>query len=217
VAPAEDREKQGGAQGEKAGGKGKGQDGKGDSKGKGRGKGKKGGGEPMVQAQPAGFIPPQGAAGYPNYPYNYQQYQQLYQVHQAAQAAQMQAHMQAMMSSMYLQALQGQAQSQQFSQARPLSVSELIKDPKSAKEYIGTLKSLSDKKGYGFIECEEIKQLFPGEKKKDGSRVGGRDAYVSADILPEGGKELGVKLKFTVGVNSKGHPQVQSCSLMSEL
>merc|ERR1719401_2259839 len=113
------------------------------------------------------------------------------------QAAQMQQQMQAMVQGMWLQAV-----SQQQAGASPKAAMPAGPVPAQAggKEYQGILKSLSSRNGYGFIDCAEIKSQY------------GRDVYVSADLLPEGAKETGARLKFTVGQNSKGHPQARTCS-----
>jgi len=207
-----------GADGDKGKSKGKGSKGEGkDSKGK--GKGKKGGGDASLSiatslsSQQAGYIPPSPYGqqamypGFAGYPYNtstwasQQMYAQYYQ--QQQQAAQL-AQMQQMVQGMYLASLTG-------SQVGAVAA----KPPGPVeKEYIGTLKSISAKRGYGFIQCAEIGKLFPGKEKKDGA-VEPRDAYISADLLPQGIKtELGIKLKFTTTVNSKGHPQAKTCSLV---
>merc|ERR1719162_267173 len=86
-----------------------------------------------------------------------------------------------------------QAVSQQQSGASPKAAMPPgpVAPQAGGKEYTGTLKSLSSRNGYGFIDCAEIKNQY------------GRDVYVSADLLPQGASETGAKLRFTVGQNSR--------------
>jgi hypothetical protein len=91
------------------------------------------------------------------------------------------------------------------------------------KEYEGTLKSLSTRNGYGFIDWpwnNKYKQYVHEAKLgKDGKplkeqrgNVGEpRDVHISADLLPANCKTAGAKLRFTVNFNLKGHPQASSC------
>merc|ERR1712031_139904 len=79
------------------------------------------------------------------------------------------------------------------------AASDAASSAASSQEYTGTLKSFSARNDYGFVECDETKALFQ------------RDVYVHGNLLPK--KEVGTKVKFTVGMNQKGHPQVQKCSL----
>jgi len=69
------------------------------------------------------------------------------------------------------------------------------------KEYEGSLKSVSNRNGYGFIVCQETAALF-----------GGRDVYVDKSVLPEGA-ERGSRLLFTAIGNEKGHPKAVTCRL----
>mmetsp|Transcript_27289 Transcript_27289/g.63610 ORF Transcript_27289/g.63610 Transcript_27289/m.63610 type:complete len:199 (-) Transcript_27289:49-645(-) len=73
--------------------------------------------------------------------------------------------------------------------------------PPSEKEYEGRLKSLSSRNGYGFISCDEI------------SRVYGRDVHLPKDLVPDTIK-VADKLKFTVVLSSKGHPQAASVTII---
>merc|ERR1712217_758728 len=66
--------------------------------------------------------------------------------------------------------------------------------PPPSKEYEGSLKSVSERKGYGFIACEEVHRLY------------GRDVYLPCDVMPEGVKVLD-RLRFTIVLGEKGHPQ----------
>lgn len=68
------------------------------------------------------------------------------------------------------------------------------------KEFEGSVKSLSGKHGYGFIACEEIHRLY------------GRDVYLPRDLVPEGTKVLD-RLRFTVVLSAKGHPQATNISV----
>mmetsp|Transcript_56186 Transcript_56186/g.111668 ORF Transcript_56186/g.111668 Transcript_56186/m.111668 type:complete len:182 (-) Transcript_56186:175-720(-) len=72
-----------------------------------------------------------------------------------------------------------------------------IEQPQAGKDYRGALKSLSDKHGYGFIFCEEAKQLYD------------RDVWVDSDALPESAS-LGARLIFHMTLSPKGHPQAQN-------
>merc|ERR1712194_301428 len=69
--------------------------------------------------------------------------------------------------------------------------------PVPGKEFEGSLKSLSDRKGYGFIACEEVHRIY------------GRDAYLPAESMPDGAKVLD-RLRFTIGLSPKGHPQAEN-------
>eukprot|EP00931_Biecheleriopsis_adriatica_P029560 TRINITY_DN17537_c0_g1_i1.p1 TRINITY_DN17537_c0_g1~~TRINITY_DN17537_c0_g1_i1.p1 ORF type:complete len:180 (-),score=37.79 TRINITY_DN17537_c0_g1_i1:118-657(-) len=60
------------------------------------------------------------------------------------------------------------------------------------KDFEGSLKSLSERHGYGFIACEEIERIY------------GRDAYLPKELLP-----ADVKVVFKVCLSKKGHPQVK--------
>jgi len=65
--------------------------------------------------------------------------------------------------------------------------------------YEGSLKSISDKNGYGFIVCAETYNLYS------------RDIYIDKEILPEGAKPTD-RLKFTVALNAKSHPKAVTAS-----
>lgn len=62
------------------------------------------------------------------------------------------------------------------------------------KVFEGSLKSLSERNGYGFVVCEEVCSAF------------GRDAYLPKGAVPDGAKVLD-RLRFTVVLSTKGHPQ----------
>jgi len=66
-------------------------------------------------------------------------------------------------------------------------------------EYEGSLKSISERNGYGFIVCAETHRLYE------------RDIYVDKEVLPEGA-EPGDRLKFAVGMNAKNHPKAISAA-----
>eukprot|EP00933_Yihiella_yeosuensis_P036314 TRINITY_DN30073_c0_g1_i1.p1 TRINITY_DN30073_c0_g1~~TRINITY_DN30073_c0_g1_i1.p1 ORF type:complete len:142 (+),score=38.55 TRINITY_DN30073_c0_g1_i1:48-428(+) len=75
-----------------------------------------------------------------------------------------------------------------------------VEPPPADKEFHGYLKSRSEKNGYGFIVCEDIKEGY------------GRDVWVDGGELPE---EVAVesKLNFNVVLSSKGHPQAKNVRL----
>jgi hypothetical protein len=128
------------------------------------------------------------------------------------QAAQL-AHMQIMVQSMYLQ-----TQTQMSGYGSPKASAHTpgpimpAAGASSDPEYDGSLKSLSSRNGYGFIHWPEnhTKKWYT---LKHGDKETARDVYISSDLLPEGGKEIGANLKFTVSLNSKGHPQAKTCRL----
>mmetsp|Transcript_15814 Transcript_15814/g.31047 ORF Transcript_15814/g.31047 Transcript_15814/m.31047 type:complete len:206 (-) Transcript_15814:30-647(-) len=66
--------------------------------------------------------------------------------------------------------------------------------PSPTKEYEGSLKSLSSRNGYGFIVCQEAHSVY------------GRDVYLPEENVPQGA-EVRDRLKFTITLSSKGHPQ----------
>jgi len=178
----------GGEKGKDGKGKGKGKD---DGKGaKGKGKGKKG------DAMTVG--------GYPQA----DQYQAYQAQVQQWYAMQMQA---AMMAQYQAQQVQGWYQSMgtdasgvpQAGGAAPAAAA-------GGKEYEGSLKRITQSKSareaYGFIECPELKGQW-----KDTKNLEGRDIYIAAALIPENCTEPGSKVKFTLGLNAKGHPQAVSC------
>ena len=59
-------------------------------------------------------------------------------------------------------------------------------------EFVGTIKSFSDKSGYGFIECPEIKSQY----EKDCFVVGSEKK----------GYRIGHKVRFTAVLNKDGAP-----------
>jgi len=176
--------------GEKKEGKGKGTE-KGQAKGekgqgKGKGKGKKG--------DTSSAAPTQA---------NYQAYQAQMQ---AWYALQMHA---AMMSQWQQTQMQGWYQQNMAAQggASPTAGGAAAAPAADAKEYLGELKKHTQRNGYGFIECAELKGGWPDEKNPNG-----RDIYIDTKLLPEGSTEIGSKLKFTLKLNAKGHPQAATCS-----
>lgn len=62
-------------------------------------------------------------------------------------------------------------------------------------EFEGTIKSFSEKNGYGFIECEQIKTQH------------GKDVFLHHDQLK--GYRVGHKIKFTCVLTGKGAPQAK--------
>mmetsp|Transcript_92576 Transcript_92576/g.200120 ORF Transcript_92576/g.200120 Transcript_92576/m.200120 type:complete len:242 (-) Transcript_92576:122-847(-) len=69
--------------------------------------------------------------------------------------------------------------------------------PPADKEFSGSLKSKSEKNGYGFITCGEAKDLYE------------RDVWVDGEALPQNVKE-GDRLKFNIILSAKGHPQAMN-------
>lgn len=162
-------------------GKGKGKDGKGaDSKGKGKGKGKKG--DNSVAAVQA----------------NYQAYQAQVQ---AWYNLQMHA---AMMTQWQAAQMQGWYAQQSYGGSPKAGGVAAVGD---GQEYTGTIKRITQRNGYGFIECADLKGKWKDDKNPEG-----RDIYVAANLIPETCKEPGSKVKFTLSFNSKGHPQAATCS-----
>lgn len=76
--------------------------------------------------------------------------------------------------------------------------------PPPDKEYEGSLKSLSNRNGYGFIVCQEAHKLF------------GRDVYLPEENVPEGA-EVRDRLKFTIALSAKGHPQALNVSIVGRI
>mmetsp|Transcript_123254 Transcript_123254/g.345014 ORF Transcript_123254/g.345014 Transcript_123254/m.345014 type:complete len:122 (-) Transcript_123254:632-997(-) len=68
--------------------------------------------------------------------------------------------------------------------------------------YDGTLKSLSEKNGYGFIVCEGTFSQYK------------RDVYVGQQDLPESAK-VGDILRFEVSLNAKNHPKASKVTILS--
>lgn len=66
---------------------------------------------------------------------------------------------------------------------------------KTESRYIGTLKSFSTAKGYGFFACPDFQ---------------GRDVYLDKSLLPQHGRwELGQTVEFSVNLNNRGQPQAR--------
>lgn len=74
-------------------------------------------------------------------------------------------------------------------------------DTSGAKEYEGSLKSISAKNGYGFIVCGETHALYQ------------RDVYIDKELLPEGAKPKD-RIRFTVTMNNKNHPKAATATLV---
>mmetsp|Transcript_68700 Transcript_68700/g.164911 ORF Transcript_68700/g.164911 Transcript_68700/m.164911 type:complete len:432 (+) Transcript_68700:45-1340(+) len=70
------------------------------------------------------------------------------------------------------------------------------KGSKGGEEHIGTVKSFSDKTGYGFIACPEVFAQY------------GRDVFVKGEDL--NGLPVGTQVGMKVAPNDKGMPQAQS-------
>lgn len=182
-------------------------------KGKGKGKGKKG--EERRPSQQVGYIPPQPYGQQPmyGYQYPYNPYQYAYGATPQMQAAQL-AQMQYMAQSMYAtQLMQQGAASPKASGAVPPGPVNFMSASVDSTEYSGTLISLSTRNGYGFIDWPEnnANKWFVHDDKKKEMQGKPRHVYIAAEMLPEGAKTIGSKLKFTYTVNSKGHPQASSC------
>jgi hypothetical protein len=65
--------------------------------------------------------------------------------------------------------------------------------------YQGTLKSVNDANGYGFIACPELFAIH------------NTDVYVSQEVLPPGAKPRD-KLRFTIQLNAKGQVRATTCA-----
>lgn len=76
--------------------------------------------------------------------------------------------------------------------------------PPPDKEYEGSLKSLSSRNGYGFIVCQEAHRVY------------GRDVYLPEENVPEGA-EVRDRLKFTIALSTKGHPQALNVSVVGRV
>lgn len=199
---------------------------KGDSNQKGKGKGKKGAASPATAAHSPQEMQQMLANQqmYGAYGSNgaYTQYYAMQQQAAAAAAYQQAAFMQGLMLMQQQQLPAAQSWPSAAKQAGPLL---------QTAEYVGTVKSVSSKNGYGFIQCEDVRNdpvfttfdyekvarnpvLSRGKKASELKETAKtRDVYIAADILPEGGKESGSRVKFTMGLNEKGHPQAQACWL----
>lgn len=71
--------------------------------------------------------------------------------------------------------------------------------PPPDKEFEGSVKSLSVKHGYGFIVCEEVHRIY------------GRDVCLPKDVVPDGTDVLD-RLRFSLTLSDKGHPQAATVS-----
>jgi len=83
--------------------------------------------------------------------------------------------------------------------ASPHAASPTPAAPKQV--YQGLLKTFSAKSGYGFILCDELRNMY------------GRDVYVHQAELPQS-VCCGAELQFTVRNNAKGQPQAHEVSLV---
>lgn len=70
-------------------------------------------------------------------------------------------------------------------------------------EYVGSIKYISEKNGYGFILCTETFKLYE------------REVFIARDIIPYGAKPRD-RVKFTVTVTPKGIPHAKT-ALFAEL
>lgn len=177
-------------------GAGKGKD---DSKGKGKGKGKD-----LQIAQQTAQMPQTAALNpYTNAAYlqaYYQQYNNPYmqqylnaygygfaqqQYMNQAQAAYAQQAQAAAYAQPYAQQQGQPSQAQAYHTPQVVSYGSL-----KPGEYEGSLKSVSEKHGYGFIACEDTYKKYR------------RDVYVNKESLPDGSKVLD-RLRFTVKLLEK--------------
>lgn len=78
--------------------------------------------------------------------------------------------------------------------AKEVSSPPDVPAPAPDRVFQGTLKSLSAKNGYGFIECEESYGMYQ------------RDVYVDSDQVSENVKK-GAPLQFNIVLSAKGRPQ----------
>jgi hypothetical protein len=69
-----------------------------------------------------------------------------------------------------------------------------VMPPPPDKEFEGSLKSLSDRHGYGFIVCEEVHRIY------------GRDVYLPKELVPDTVKVLD-RIRFHLTLSAKGYPQ----------
>jgi RNA recognition motif-containing protein len=178
---------------------------------KGKGKGKKGE-DNRRPSQQVGYVPPSAYGQQPmygyQYPYPYGQYG--YGTSPQMQAAQL-AQMQYMAQSMYAAQVAAAGMGSPKASAVPPGP---IMPTVDTTEYTGTLKSLSKRNGYGFIDWNENNKnkwyVHDDPENKKGMRGVPRNVYIAAELLPEN-CALGTPLKFTVALNTKGHPQARTC------
>jgi len=174
-------------------------------KGKGKGKDAKGGGKAAkgkgkVKGQPS--YSNQGQ--YPYYPYySAEQLQSAWALH-AQYYQQIQA--QALQAQAYYSGFTGQVIPSQAAISAASNAATSTKEKEAAatnkppppeppnKEFIGHVKSISAKNGYGFIICDETKSLYD------------RDVFVEQKTLPED-VEVKSKVAFSVELSEKGHPR----------
>lgn len=173
--------------------KGKGKDGKGDGKGMEKGKGK---GKQVTAAAMAGYQQPTSAAQYQAYQ---AQVQQWY-------AMQMQAAMMAQYQAAQMQGYYGQAMGAEAAAAPTAGAAAPAAGLIEGKKYDGIMKRITQRNGYGFIECPELNGQWADKKNPDG-----RDIYIAAAMIPPTCTEPGAKVRFTLTLNAKEHPQASSC------
>merc|ERR1712232_565200 len=68
--------------------------------------------------------------------------------------------------------------------------------PPRDMQYEGSVKSLSERHGKGFIACEQV------------NRVYGRDVYIPKEMV--GDLKVLDRVRFTIQLSDKGHPQATS-------
>lgn len=194
--------------GDDAKGKGKGKAGKGDAKGKGKdGKGKsKGKGKGKAGADPYGMqMNPYGMFyGMPN-PYGYGMMNPYmmgmpygYPMMNPQAMGMFPGAMPTAEATVETSGKGGKGKSKGKGKAKDASSTGPPKEaPPADKEFSGSLKSKSEKNGYGFITCGEAKDLYE------------RDVWVDGEALPQNVKE-GDRLKFNIILSAKGHPQAMN-------
>merc|ERR1719265_175301 len=65
--------------------------------------------------------------------------------------------------------------------------------PSTGEAYVGIVKSFNAQKNYGFIECEDTKEMY------------GCDVFCHGSQIAD--KEIGSMVHFEVGLNKEGKPQ----------
>jgi hypothetical protein len=115
----------------------------------------------------------------------------------------------------------GKGKGKSKSKEKKEDVPSVPKDPPpEGKEFVGTLRSMSEKNGYGFITSDEAKEIGQKSnwwyesdlKNKDKNNPPKHDVYVDLDQLPKNAKEKD-QLKFSIALSSKGQPQAQNVTL----
>lgn len=87
-------------------------------------------------------------------------------------------------------------------EVRPLSGAAHVSEEEAAgREYVGILKMFDSSKGWGFLECDESRQLY------------GKDIFVHKREFPRGcTPDNGDSLRFTVERGSDGRPEARKVS-----